>query len=61
MITRPLRLRTASSRIAQLLRALTANPDVWAKMVLLITSDENDGFFEHVVAPAARAARLASK
>ncbi|MEZ0076494.1 phosphocholine-specific phospholipase C [Planotetraspora sp. GP83] len=37
--------------IAQVLDALTANPDVWSKTVLLITYDENDGFFDHVVPP----------
>ncbi len=34
---------------AQFLDALTANPDVWRKTVLLLTWDENDGFFDHVV------------
>ncbi|MFI6601584.1 phosphocholine-specific phospholipase C [Nonomuraea sp. NPDC050536] len=34
--------------IAQVLDALTANPSVWASTVLLITYDENDGFFDHV-------------
>jgi phospholipase C len=37
--------------IAQVLDALTANPDVWAKTVLFLTFDENDGFFDHVVPP----------
>ncbi|MFF5205800.1 phosphocholine-specific phospholipase C [Streptosporangium sp. NPDC000396] len=37
--------------IAQVLNALTANPAVWSKTVLLITYDENDGFFDHVVPP----------
>jgi phospholipase C len=37
--------------IAQVLDALTANPDVWSKTALLITYDENDGFFDHVVPP----------
>ena len=32
-----------------MLDALTANPDVWAKTALLLTYDENDGFFDHVV------------
>ena len=35
--------------IAQVLDALTANPEVWSKTALLITYDENDGFFDHVV------------
>jgi phospholipase C len=39
--------------IAQVLDALTANPAVWSKTALLITYDENDGFFDHVVPPYA--------
>ena len=35
----------------QFLDALTANPHVWSKTVLLLTWDENDGFFDHVVPP----------
>ncbi|MFC4908885.1 phosphocholine-specific phospholipase C [Actinomadura gamaensis] len=35
--------------VAQVLDALTSNPDVWSKTVLLLTYDENDGFFDHVV------------
>ena len=38
---------------ARLLDALTANPEVWAKTVLIINFDENDGFFDHVPPPAA--------
>jgi phospholipase C len=37
--------------IAAILDALTANPDVWSKTVLIIDYDENDGFFDHVVPP----------
>ncbi len=37
---------------AQVLDALTANPKVWAKTVLLLMFDENDGFFDHVPPPA---------
>ncbi|WP_371618517.1 phosphocholine-specific phospholipase C [Streptomyces sp. NBC_00454] len=37
--------------ISQVLDALTANPDVWAKTAFFITYDENDGFFDHVVPP----------
>ncbi|ESQ83850.1 hypothetical protein AEAC466_11000 [Asticcacaulis sp. AC466] len=37
---------------AQVLDALTANPDVWAKTVFLVNFDENDGFFDHVPPPA---------
>jgi len=34
------------------LDALTATPEVWAKTVLLVHFDENDGFFDHVPPPA---------
>ncbi|WP_293901262.1 phosphocholine-specific phospholipase C [Phenylobacterium sp.] len=37
---------------AQVLDALTANPEVWSKTVLLLMFDENDGFFDHVPPPA---------
>ncbi|MEU5025855.1 phosphocholine-specific phospholipase C [Streptomyces milbemycinicus] len=37
--------------IAQVLDALTSNPEVWSKTALLITYDENDGFFDHLVPP----------
>jgi phospholipase C len=37
---------------ARLLDALTANPEVWAKTVLFINFDENDGLFDHVAPPA---------
>lgn len=36
---------------ARVLDALTANPEVWAKTVLLIMYDENDGYFDHVPPP----------
>ncbi len=36
---------------AGVLNALTSDPEVWSKTALLITFDENDGFFDHVVAP----------
>jgi phospholipase C len=42
---------------AKVLDALTANPDVWSKTVLIINFDENDGFFDHVP-PAAPPSRL---
>ncbi|THD77159.1 MAG: phospholipase C, phosphocholine-specific [Phenylobacterium sp.] len=38
--------------IAEVLDALTANPQVWAKTVLLVMFDENDGFFDHAPPPA---------
>ncbi len=33
---------------AKVLDALTANPDVWSKTILIVNFDENDGFFDHV-------------
>ncbi|MEJ2408034.1 MAG: phospholipase C, phosphocholine-specific [Novosphingobium sp.] len=38
--------------IARVLDALTANPEVWARTVLLVNFDENDGLFDHVPSPA---------
>jgi len=37
---------------ARVLDALTANPDVWARTVLLVNFDENDGLFDHMPPPA---------
>jgi phospholipase C len=37
---------------AEVLDALTANPDVWAKTALFLTYDENDGLFDHLPPPA---------
>ena len=37
--------------IQHILEALTADPSVWAKTALIITYDENGGFFDHVVPP----------
>lgn len=37
---------------AQVLDALTADPEVWSKTVLLVNFDENDGLFDHVPPPA---------
>lgn len=34
------------------LEAITANPEVWSKTVFFLTFDENDGFFDHLPAPA---------
>lgn len=39
--------------IQEVLDALTANPEVWSKTVLLINFDENDGYFDHVPSPSA--------
>lgn len=38
--------------IASILDALTADPAVWARTVLLVMFDENDGFFDHMPPPA---------
>ncbi|WP_369060266.1 phospholipase C, phosphocholine-specific [Caulobacter sp. 73W] len=37
---------------AEVIDALTADPEVWARTVLLVNFDENDGFFDHVPPPA---------
>ncbi|MFL6101353.1 MAG: phosphocholine-specific phospholipase C [Actinomycetales bacterium] len=39
--------------ISKVLDALTSNPEVWSKTALILTYDENDGFFDHVVSPIA--------
>jgi phospholipase C len=39
----------------QVLGSLTAHPEVWARTVLFVTYDENDGFFDHVAPPVAPA------
>jgi phospholipase C len=36
-----------------ILEALTADPAVWAKTLLILTYDENGGFFDHVPPPVA--------
>jgi phospholipase C len=36
---------------ADIVSALTSNPELWAKTALLITWDENGGFFDHVPPP----------
>jgi phospholipase C len=37
--------------VSNMLDALTSNPEVWASTVLIVNYDENDGFFDHLVAP----------
>ncbi len=34
------------------LDAITSNPEVWSKTIFFLTFDENDGFFDHLPAPA---------
>jgi phospholipase C len=46
---------------AGVLGALTSNPEVWSKTVLLINWDENDGFFDHLVAPYPNVGALAGQ
>jgi len=38
---------------AQVIKTLMSKKDVWAKTVLFIMYDENDGFFDHVAPPTA--------
>jgi len=37
--------------VSQVLDILTSNAELWSQTVLLVTYDENDGFFDHVVPP----------
>jgi phospholipase C len=37
--------------VSSVIDALAANPDVWAKTVFILSYDENDGMFDHVVPP----------
>ena len=37
----------------QVIEALISDPDTWAKTVLIVNFDENDGFFDHVPPPCA--------
>jgi phospholipase C len=39
--------------VRDILHTLTADPALWAKTVLLVTWDENGGFFDHVPPPVA--------
>ncbi len=41
------------SSVGRVLAALTAKRDAWAKTLLIITFDENGGFFDHVAPPLA--------
>ena len=44
----------------QVLATLASNPSVWAKTVLFLSYDENDGFFDHVSPPTPPAGTPAS-
>ncbi|MGA9658365.1 MAG: phospholipase C, phosphocholine-specific, partial [Asticcacaulis sp.] len=46
---------------AEVLNALTADPDVWAGTALILNFDENDGFFDHVPPPAPPSADVSSQ
>jgi phospholipase C len=37
--------------VSQIVNILAAHPEVWSKMVLFVTYDEEGGFFDHVVPP----------
>ncbi len=37
--------------VSQVIDILASNPDVWSKMALFITYDEEGGFFDHMVPP----------
>ncbi len=41
--------------ISQIVQALLAHPETWAKTALFVTYDENGGFFDHVPPPTAPA------
>ncbi len=41
--------------LSQIIDILTARSDVWARTLLLVTWDENGGFFDHVAPPTAPA------
>jgi len=43
--------------VQEVLNALTADPDVFARTVLLVMFDENDGYFDHVPPPCAPSRR----
>jgi phospholipase C len=39
--------------VLQVYHALTSNPEIWSKTLLVITYDEHGGFYDHVAPPAA--------
>lgn len=45
----PYDVRPADQLVADTYNALRANPDVWERAVLIVTMDENGGFYDHVV------------
>ena len=47
--------RQAREFVASKIDAIAANPEVWAKTVFILSYDENDGMFDHVVPPTPKA------
>jgi phospholipase C len=47
--------------IAQILDALTSNPEVWSKTAMFLMYDENDGYFDHVMPPQPPTSALPGK
>ncbi len=47
--------------VARMIAALAANPKVWAKTVLILNYDENDGFFDHMPPPVPPAGAAVGK
>ena len=43
--------RSGENLVSQVLDALASNPGIWDTTVLLISYDENDGYFDHVPPP----------
>jgi phospholipase C len=43
--------------VSQVINTLAAHPEVWSKMALFITYDEEGGFFDHLVPPTPPATR----
>ena len=46
--------------LQEVLDALTANPEVWSKTVLIVNFDENDGYFDHMPSPSRRRQTVAA-
>ena len=44
--------------VQQVLDTLVSNPEVWARTVLIVTYDENGGFFDHVRPPTSPAGTI---
>ncbi|MFE3255179.1 alkaline phosphatase family protein [Nocardia sp. NPDC059091] len=44
--------RNGQAMVREVLEALAEHPDVWNKTVFILNYDENDGYFDHIPAPA---------